>query len=301
MAAALTIVLLINQTPNYHFFNQFLLEWVAMPELPEVETIRRDLEKELVGHKIVDLWYDVPKMLQPSAEVVEKIVGRHIVSAGRIGKLLLIGIENDGTLGIHLKLSGRVFIRSKTDPEDRFNHITFRLDNGKELRFTDFRKFGYAKLIEDATALKKITDEYGPEPFTSAFTIDALKNALGKTSRAVKTVIMDQKKIAGVGNIYADESLWYAKIHPEFAANKLSKNQVEALYQGIIKSLEEGIADRGTSVDDYLDIYGNPGGHAKNLKVFRQEGDPCPRCGTIIKKIRVGGRGTHFCPHCQVK
>jgi formamidopyrimidine-DNA glycosylase len=272
-----------------------------MPELPEVETIRRDLEKEIVGRKIIDLWWDVPKMLQPAPEVVQKIVGRHIVSAGRIGKLLLIGIENDGTLVIHLKLSGRVFIRQNNDPEDRFNHITFKFDDGRELRFTDFRKFGYAKLIESAESLKKITDEYGPEPFTPAYTFDYLKNMLSKTSRAVKTVIMDQKKIAGVGNIYADEALWYAKIHPETASNKIPPGQVEELYQGIIDSLDKGISDRGTSVDDYLDIYGNPGNHAKNLQVFRQNGEPCPRCGTTIKKIRVGGRGTHFCPNCQKK
>ncbi len=272
-----------------------------MPELPEVETIRRDLEKEIVGHKIVDLWYDVPKMLQPSSEKVEKIIGRHFVSAGRIGKLLLLGVENDGTIGIHLKLSGRLFIRKQTDREDPFTHVAFKFEDGRELRFTEVRKFGYVKLIENATDLKKITDEYGPEPFTPAFTFDHLKNILSKTSRAVKIVILDQKRLAGVGNIYADESLWYAQIHPETPANKVPESKLEGLYQGIIKSLEQGIVDRGTSLDDYLDIYGKPGNHAKNLQVFRQEGQPCPRCGTIIKKIRVGGRGTHFCPHCQIK
>jgi len=272
-----------------------------MPELPEVETIRRDLEKEIVGHKIVDLWYDVPKMLQPSSQAVESVVGRHIVSAGRIGKLLLLGIENDGTIGIHLKLSGRLFIRSQKDPDDKFTHVIFKLDDGRELRFTEFRKFGYAKLIDGEADLKKIKDSYGPEPLTKEFTFDALKKVLTKSNRAVKTVIMDQKKIAGVGNIYADEALWYAKIHPETLASRLTDQEIEQLYQGIIKSLEIGISDRGTSLDDYLDIYGNEGKHAPNLNVFRQEGEPCPRCGTTIKKIRVGGRGTHFCPNCQVK
>jgi formamidopyrimidine-DNA glycosylase len=273
----------------------------AMPELPEVETIRRDLEKEIVGHKIVDLVFEVPKMLQPSPDALKKIIGRHIVSAGRVGKLLLLGIENNGTVGIHLKLSGRLFIRNQTDPEDKFTYVTFKLDDSRELRFTDFRKFGYVKMIENRTDLEEIKSKYGPEPLTAEFTFDALKKVLGKTSRAVKTVIMDQEKIAGVGNIYADEALWYAKIHPETAANSLSDSKIEALYQGIIKSIEQGIADRGTSVDDYLDIYGKEGGHAKNLQVFRQDGDPCPRCGTVIKKIRVGGRGTHFCPSCQVR
>jgi len=272
-----------------------------MPELPEVETIRRDLEKEIVGHKIVGFNYVVPKMLQPSPEAVKKVVGRHIVSAGRVGKLLLLGIENDGTVGIHLKLSGRLFIRKQKDPEDKFTYVIFKLDDGRELRFADFRKFGYVKLIENSEQLSEIKSKYGPEPLTNEFTFDALKKVLSKTSRAVKTVIMDQEKIAGVGNIYADEALWYAKIHPETLASSLKDQQTEALYQGIIKAIEEGITDRGTSVDDYLDIYGREGAHAKNLKVFRRDGKPCPRCKTIIKKIRVGGRGTHFCPTCQVK
>lgn len=270
-----------------------------MPELPEVETIRRDLEKEIVGNKIVGLWYDVPKMLQPSPKTVEKIVGRHIVSAGRVGKLLLLGIENDRTVGIHLKLSGRLFIRKQSDLEDKFTYVVFKLDDGRELRFTDFRKFGYVKMIESSAELSEIKDKYGPEPLTNDFTSETLKKVLNKTTRAVKTVIMDQEKIAGIGNIYADEALWYAKIHPETRANSLNSKQIEALYQGIIKSIEQGIQDRGTSVDDYLDIYGREGGHAKNLNVFRQNGQPCPRCGTTIKKIRVGGRGTHFCPQCQ--
>lgn len=272
-----------------------------MPELPEVETIRRDLEKEIVGHKIVDLWYDVPKMLQPTPVQVEKIIGKHFVSAGRIGKLLLLGIENDGTIGIHLKLSGRLFIRKQTDQEDRFTHVAFKFEDGRELRFSEVRKFGYVKLIENATDLSKITDEFGPEPFTKDYTLDIVKKVLGKSSRATKTLIMDQKKIAGVGNIYADEALWYAKIHPETPGNRVPQQQVEELYQGIIKALEGGIEDRGTSIDDYLDLYGKPGNHAKNLNVFRNEGNPCSRCGTIILKIRVGGRGTHFCPNCQKK
>jgi formamidopyrimidine-DNA glycosylase len=277
------------------------LQEVKLPELPEVETIRRDLEKEIVGHKIIDLVYEVPKMLQPSPEKVETIVGRHIVSAGRVGKLLLLGIENDGTVGIHLKLSGRLFIRNQKDPLDKFTYVIFKLDDGRELRFTDFRKFGYVKLISNSEELNSIKSTYGPEPLAEDFTVDSLKKALSKTSRAVKTVIMDQSKIAGVGNIYADEALWYAKIHPETAANQLTDKELERLYQGIVKAIEAGIADRGTSVDDYLDIYGKEGGHAKNLNVFRQNGEPCSRCGTIIKKIRVGGRGTHFCPSCQIK
>lgn len=272
-----------------------------MPELPEVETIRRDLEKEIVGHKIVDLWYDVPKMLQPSPAIVETIIGKHFVTAGRIGKLLLLGIENDGTIGIHLKLSGRLFIRNQKDPEDKFTHVIFKFEDGRQLRFTEVRKFGYVKLIENVTELKKITDGFGPEPFTKDYTFDVVKKVLAKSSRATKTLILDQKNIAGVGNIYADEALWYAKIHPETAGNKVPEERIEELYQGIIKALEQGIEDRGTSIDDYLDIYGKPGNHAHNLNVFRQEGQPCPRCGTEVKKIWVGGRGTHFCPQCQVK
>ncbi len=272
-----------------------------MPELPEVETIRRDLDKELKGRKILRLkFYDWAKMLKPSPdEVARAIEGKKIRDFGRRAKLLLMHLDNGTTIAIHLKLSGQIFLRKPTDPPDKFTHIILEFDKGEELRFNDLRKFGFMKVIKDRVELDKLLAEFGPEPFTKGFNLVSFKNVVTKSSRAIKTVIMDQQKISGVGNIYADEALWRAKIHPEKIAEKLTENNLKDLYDAILYVLKQGIADRGTSVDRYLDIYAEKGGHAKNLKVFRLDGEPCPRCGTEIRKIRVGGRGTHFCPNCQ--
>ena len=157
------------------------------------------------------------------------------------------------------------------------------------------------KIINNKEEADKLLAEYGPEPLTSDFTEEALTKVLSKSTRAVKTVIMDQSKIAGVGNIYADEALWYSKIHPETPSNKLTDSQIKQLYKNINFVIKQGIEDHGTSDIDYVRIDGSKGEHSKNLQVFRQEKKPCPRCGTIIIKTRVGGRGTHLCPTCQVK
>lgn len=271
-----------------------------MPELPEVETIRRDLEKALVGEKIISITYKVPKMLKPSPEVVLKgSVGKEVQSFSRIAKLLLVNLKEGGTLGIHLKLSGQLFIRQETDPEDKYNQVTFHFDNGLQLRFSEMRKFGFVKYIRDPGEVGTLLKEYGPEPLTKDFTEEVLTKLLHQSSRAVKVVIMDQKKIAGVGNIYADEALWYSKIHPERKANSLTGAEVKKLFKSINQVIKEGIEDRGTSVDTYLDAFGVKGKHDQRLKVFRRDKQPCLRCGTIVLKMRVGGRGTHYCPNCQ--
>lgn len=273
-----------------------------MPELPEVETIRRDLNKELRGREIIKLkFYDWPNMLKPSPEAIAKAIkGKKIHDFGRRAKLLLMHLDDHGTtIAIHLKMTGQLFIRKTNHPPDRFTHVILELDSGEELRFNDLRKFGFMKLIKDKKELKELLDEYGPEPLTADFTFAKFKEIVGKSTRAIKTVIMDQQKIAGVGNIYADEALWIAKTHPEKPANKLDNKKLKDLFEAIEFVIKQGIEDRGTSVDSYYDAKGEKGKHAQNLKVFRQDKKPCPRCKIIIKKIKVGGRGTHFCPKCQ--
>lgn len=275
-----------------------------MPELPEVETIRRDLNKELKGRKIIRLkYYDWAKMLKPDPGSVRQAVeGKKIKDFQRRAKLLLMHLDDHNTtIAIHLKLSGQLFIRKQTDPPDRFTHVILELDRGDELRFNDLRKFGFMKVIYSQKDLETVLSEFGPEPLTKEFTLSKFKEIVTKSARAIKTVIMDQTKISGVGNIYADEALWRAKIHPETSANNLSGQKLEELHEAINFVIKQGVEDRGTSVDQYLTIYAEEGEHAKNLKVFRLDGEPCPRCGTTIKKIRVGGRGTHFCPKCQVR
>ncbi len=274
----------------------------VMPELPEVETIRRDLNKELKGRKILKLkFYDWPNMLKPSPGAISKAVeGKKIHDFGRRAKLLLMHLgDHSTTIAIHLKMTGQLFIRKQKDTEDRYTHVTLELDKGEELRFNDLRKFGFMKLIKNKDELKELLSEYGPEPLTASFTFEKFEEIISKSSRAIKTVIMDQQKIAGVGNIYADEALWIAKTHPEEPANKLPAKQLKDLFEAIEFVIKQGIEDRGTSVDNYYDAQGKKGNHAQNLKVFRQDKKPCPRCKSIIKKIRVGGRGTHFCPNCQ--
>lgn len=273
-----------------------------MPELPEVETIRRDLNKELKRRKIIRLkFYDWGKMLKPSPEALAKAIkGKKIREIDRRAKLLLIHLDDPGTtIAIHLKMTGQLFVRKPTDSPDRFTHVIIELDNGEELRFNDLRKFGFMKVIENKAELGKLLSEFGPEPFTPEFTFKTFKDIVTKSARSIKVVIMDQGKISGVGNIYADEALWRAKIHPETPAEGLDDQKLKKLFDAILFVLKEGIKDRGTSVDQYLDVYSEKGNHAKNLKVFRQNGEPCPRCGRRIQKIKVGGRGTHFCPACQ--
>lgn len=274
-----------------------------MPELPEVETIKRDLNKELRGRRIVRLkFYDWAKMLKSSPDAVKKAVeGKKIRGFDRRAKLLLMHLDDhETTIAIHLKLSGQLFIRKQTDAPDRFTHVILELDRGEELRFNDLRKFGFMKVVEGKNDLEKLLSEFGPEPFTPQFSLENFKKIVSKSTRAVKTVIMDQQKIAGVGNIYADEALWRAQIHPTKAANELTDKELKDLYEAILLVIKQGIEDRGTSVDQYLTIFAKEGDHAKNLKVFRLDGEPCPRCGTVIRKIRVGGRGTHVCPKCQI-
>ena len=270
-----------------------------MPELPEVETIKRDIEKSLIGHKIEDVWWDWAKSLKPDPETFKKaVLGRKFTAIGRRAKLLIFKL-NGVPFITHLKLSGRLLYRNQTDKADQFTHVILKLDKGKELRFADLRKFGWVRVLKDEGELDEVLAEFGIEPFTPDFTLESFKKILNSKKTSVKPLLMDQAMIAGVGNIYADESLWCAKIHPEMSANKLSNDQVSKLFDCVQKVLKEGIKDRGTSVDMYLDLFGEKGKHAQNLQVFRKNGQACPRCGIIIKKTRVGGRGTHFCPNCQ--
>jgi formamidopyrimidine-DNA glycosylase len=271
-----------------------------MPELPEVETIKRDIEKNLIGHKILDIWTDWGKALKPDPETFKKaVVGKKFKSVGRRAKLLIFRVDSI-PLVTHLKLSGRLLHRDQAGLADQFTHVILKLDRGKELRFADMRKFGWMKVLQDEGELDELLSEFGIEPFTADFTLENFTKVLKSKKTALKPLLMDQTQIAGVGNIYADESLWCAGIHPLRSANSLGEKEVGRLFTCVQESLRSGIKDRGASVDMYLDLFGERGEHEKNLKIFRRDGSPCPRCGVSVKKTRVGGRGTHFCPKCQI-
>jgi formamidopyrimidine-DNA glycosylase len=275
-----------------------------VPELPEVETIKRGLTKRIVGMKITDVVYDAPKMLLPNPKtVLAAAVGTKIVKIRRRAKLILIYLSNGNILVIHLKLTGRLIVRSQKAPPDEWQHVVFKFDGDNELRFCDLRKFGFARLVIDEKELEEILSEFGPEPLTPEFTQEKLGEILRKSARATKIVLMDQAKISGVGNIYANEALFWAGIHPEAKSNNLSGDQVNRLYEALNKVLKEGIKYKGATESDraYRDVEGNPGRFQEHLVVYGREGEKCVKCGAKIERIKLGGRGTFFCPKCQSK
>jgi len=287
-----------------------------MPELPEVETIRRQLEEEIVGCTITDVWYDREKMLRPSAEgFVKGVKGKKIAGVGRRAKLLIFELGPDGRRGsyiaCHLRLSGRLFIRQKDDRPDDYVHVVLCLkDCGgnpntpvgcvKELRFSEARRFGYMQYLRSQKELEKILGKYGPEPLGD-LTADKFYSILQKTRRAVKTLLLDQSKISGVGNIYANDALFLAKVHPQTPANKLTRAQSDKLLKALEQVLEEGLGHGGASDQWYLQVHGEKGSYQNHFKVYGRTGQECNVCGTKIERIVLGGRGTFFCPKCQPK
>lgn len=269
-----------------------------MPELPEVETIRRDLSDLLIGKVVQGLETDSPKQLQPSLNEVKKaIVGAKITQIKRRAKLLLIYFSNSQILAGHLKLTGRLLVRKEGAPEDKWQHITFHLSGKKELRFCDLRKFGWLKLMGE-DGVKNALSEFGPEPLTD-LDLNNFKQILSKSSRPIKIVLMDQKRISGIGNIYAADALNLAKINPKKASKKLNIKEQEALFMAIEKVLKAGIKYRGASDQHYLDALGRKGAYQEHFLVYGRDGKKCFNCGTLIKKFFLGGRGTYFCPNCQ--
>lgn len=278
-----------------------------MPELPEVETIRRDLEDLIVGAKIVDVETDSPKQVQPSVEIVRKAaVGAAIKKVERRAKLLQIFLSNGKILVFHLKLTGRLLVRKQGEPKDDWEHVVFQLTTSNkqqttadlELRFCDLRKFGWVKLISDQKELEKLLSEFGPEPMDD-LTLEKFKEILSLSGQPIKIIVMDQQKIAGIGNIYASDALFLAGIDPRRPAKKINDSEAKKLYEAIIEVLKRGIKYRGASDQYYLDAKGQKGSYQDHFLVYGQEGQKCQRCGGVVKKIFLGGRGTYFCEKCQ--
>jgi formamidopyrimidine-DNA glycosylase len=270
-----------------------------MPELPEVETIRRDLKRLIVGRKILEVTTDSPKQVKPSLLMVKKaIVGATIKRIERRAKILQIFLTNNQILAVHLKLTGRLLVRKKGATKDDWQHVTIVLSGNQELRFADLRKFGWIKLIKDKKELARLLSEFGPEPLDS-LNLNQFKEILASTRRPIKIVIMDQKKISGVGNIYANDALFLAKIDPRRPANKVSPKEAQKLYQAIEKVLKAGIKYRGASDQYYLDALGQKGSYQDHFLTYGRNGKKCFSCQGLIKRIKLGGRGTFFCPKCQ--
>ncbi len=273
-----------------------------MPELPEVETIRRDLEPLVVGRRVVAVEVD-PATLHllagiPLEALESQLVGRTFVAAGRRGKYLLFGLDDGRTFVIHLRMTGRLLWRDHSDLEEKYERAKIVFDDGHDLRWSDLRKFGTWRLFDTQ---EEVTKKLGPEPIDADFTLKMFAAALANRTAPVKAVLLDQRRMAGLGNIYVDEALFEAKIRPDTPANRLSAPAIKRLHASTRAVLERGIENRGASFSDYVDGQGNPGEQHKHVLVFRRTGKPCYTCGTPIERIVVGGRSTHFCPKCQPK
>ncbi len=271
---------------------------LPMPELPEVETVRRDIVTVLVGRCIRRVSVLDPRLVRPASPAAFEngLTGACVSGVERRGKYLLLSL-GDRWLALHLMMSGRVYLRDACRPE-RHTRLVIGFDAGPHLHFVDTRRFGRAWLADDA-GLVELLAGLGPEPLAPGFDWRSLRRGFAGRSVAVKSALLDQRTVAGVGNIYADESLWTARIHPATPAGELSARRLKALAAAIVRALQEGIDHGGTSFRTFENSQGKPGLHQQELNVFRRTGQPCPRCGRPIRKIILGQRSTHYCAYCQ--
>lgn len=288
----------------------------GMPELPEVETVKRGLQKLIIGKQISDIKFDWPKGFPNAKNDIDRFAtGARIKDIHRRAKALLIELDTEHTLVVHLKMTGQLVFRGEQNfgaghPNDslvgklpdKSTRVNITFSDGSHLFFNDQRKFGWMRLIptievSNIDFFKKL----GPEPLSDDFTQQVFSDRLlRRPNTNIKAALLDQSVIAGVGNIYADESLWAAKIHPASIVRSIPGTRMNNLFKELREVLVLSIAKGGSTDRNYVDAEGKKGSYLSFAKVFRQEGKNCPRCGAIIIKIRVAGRGTHICPKCQV-
>ncbi len=289
-----------------------------MPELPEVETICRQLDSELAGRRIESLEVLDPRWCRPTPprKLERAVAGAIIEGLGRRGKYLLLGLDGERTLIMHLRMTGNLVLvegERKLDPSEgrrlyegersisaRHLRARFTLDDGRQLWFTDPRRFGEAFLVANAKLDQRFAN-LGVEPFSADFTAEALgAMAVGRTA-PLKSFLLDQRHVAGVGNIYADEALFRARLHPLSPAGSMRSEHLEALRDAVVAALEAGIEGGGASIDDYRDGRGEKGTMQERFLVHTREGEECPECGGPISRIVVSGRSTYYCPSCQIR
>jgi formamidopyrimidine-DNA glycosylase len=271
-----------------------------MPELPEVETIRRQLEPFVVGRLIQHAEIRDPRLTRPfdPSPVAEALQGERIVGLERRGKYLVVRFESGRVLLIHLRMTGNLRVADGGPADGAHDRAVLRLDNGSDVIYRDVRRFGTWVLVDPEELEPYLAERVGEEPLEDAFRT-ALAARLAGRRAPVKAALLDQRTVAGLGNIYADEALWRARIHPLRAAGELEPDEVRRLYRALRDALRLGIARQGATLRDYATPDGEPGVMQEEFKVYGREGEPCLRCGTPIEKIRAAGRGTHYCPHCQ--
>ncbi len=305
-----------------------------MPELPEVQTVVNDLNHKVVGRRIVGVWSDWPKGIKDPLdqwrarkhahvkEFEKAIRGSKIINVERRGKNILIYLSGDKLLLIHQKMTGHMLVgkwsvkcqvsgvrcqviplepkAAVEDPYNKYIHLIFYLDNGKMLALSDLRKFakailGRTKEVENLPELVNL----GSDALSPNLTVAEFMSLIRGEKRKIKQVLMDQQVIAGIGNIYSDDILWKAKVHPFKSANKLKDQELKAIYKAMREILKKAVKLRGTSTSDFRDTAGEPGAYTDERLVYQREGDSCQRCGTQIKRIKLGGRSAHYCPKCQ--
>ena len=273
-----------------------------MPELPEVETIRRTLNQLVVGKSIERVSVHLPRIIQLPEEIGEfclLLEGQTFQSVERRGKFLRFLLD-DFALVSHLRMEGRYGLYKQEDPLELHTHVVFHFTDGTELRYKDVRQFGTMHLFPKGRELEeKPLKKLGLEPLEESFTLKAFKDKIAHRTTKIKPLLLNQEYIVGIGNIYVDESLFLAKIHPEREANTLSAQELAALHEAIVSTLNDAVAAGGSSIKSYVNGQGEIGLFQHQLKTYGRKGEPCSECGYAIEKTVLGGRGTHFCPQCQ--
>lgn len=269
-----------------------------MPELPEVETVRRGLNRLVSGATIASIEVFWPKIINNDVDSFkQRLANQTIQTIDRRGKYLLFRFSNGLTMVSHLRMEGKYNVVPRGEDQGKHTHVIFHLTDDRDLLYNDTRKFGRMTLVptgEENTVAGLRT--IGPEPVAEQLTLAYMTATFGKSKKMIKPLLLDQSKIAGIGNIYADETLWMSKIHPMRPANSLTTDEIATLCQNIIDEMAMAIKGHGTTVHSFSTAFGEAGQFQNHLHVYGREGEPCERCGTIIEKIKVAQRGTHFCP-----
>jgi formamidopyrimidine-DNA glycosylase len=276
-----------------------------MPELPEVETVRAQLEPVLAGRRFERVEIHDPRLVRPyePAEVAAELEGERVAAVERRGKYLIVRFESDRVLLIHLRMTGSLRHSgaglASGPEEDPHRRAVVRLDDGSDVAYRDVRRFGTWLVLEPGELTPYLATRVGEEPLDALFTAARLGERLARRRAPIKAALLDQRTLAGLGNIYVDEALWRARIHPLRPAESIDRAELRRLHTAIRTTLEAGIARQGSTLRDYALPDGGSGSMQEEFKVYGRGGEPCDRCGTPIAKTRVGGRGTWFCPQCQ--
>jgi formamidopyrimidine-DNA glycosylase len=273
-----------------------------VPELPEVETVRRRLEPVLVGRRFVRVEIADPRLTRPldPADVARELEGERVTEVDRRGKYLIVRFESGRALLVHLRMTGSLRHAPRgTLQDDPHRRAVVNLDDGSDVGYRDVRRFGTWLLLEPSEVDTYIDARVGAEPLADAYKAKHLAERLAGRRAPIKAALLDQRTVAGVGNIYADEALWRARVHPLTPANELTPEQVKAVHKGVRAALQAGVRRQGSTLRDYQLPDGSSGSAQDRFKVYGRAGRPCERCGTPIDKIRAAGRGTWYCPSCQ--